>query len=583
MQPLYDKYDQALAAVQTELTKANQLDDAMRVKTVREQIAATRGSGEGSAGTPARTTSTGGAAAPMTEADKSVRAPLIVGAYTNSLGMKFVPVPETDILMCIHETRRRDYAAYVAENPRVNDGWNKQFIDDIPANQLDSHPVVSVTWDEAVAYCAWLSKKEGKTYRLPTDKEWSYAVGIGRKERWIKGATPQDRHKDPQGEYPWEGNYPPKTKDLAGNYADMALKAKSPDSNIIDGYNDGFPFTAPVMSFKPNKLGIYDLGGNVFEWCDDWYDAAQTMRTVRSSSYLRKDGDIASHFRPGNGQPTTRTNNTGFRIVVDTRAPASPSGAATKPATPTPTPATAANSDFTNSLGMKFVKVSGTKVMFCIHETRYKDYAAYAAAAPDVNPRWKNQILKGIAPKDRTEDHPVVIVSWEDAQAFCVWLSQKEGKRYRLPKDEEWSYAAGIGRDEKRKKGDTPATVLRVKEYPWGSNWPPSKGCENYGDESYNAAISVPKYLTGYDDGYPTTAPVMSFKPNRYGLYDMGGNVSEWCEEWLNNTQTSRVLRGSSWKGGANDFELLSSARGQAAPATREDQYGFRIVVEITE
>jgi len=72
MQPLYDKYDQALAAVQTELTQAQKLDDAMRVKTVREQIAVTRNGGEGSAGTLARTNSTGGAAAQMTEADKSV-------------------------------------------------------------------------------------------------------------------------------------------------------------------------------------------------------------------------------------------------------------------------------------------------------------------------------------------------------------------------------------------------------------------------------------------------------------------------------------------------------------------------------
>jgi formylglycine-generating enzyme required for sulfatase activity len=334
------------------------------------------------------------------------------------------------------------------------------------------------------------------------------------------------------------------------------------------------------------------MGGNVSEWCLEWYDAGQTQRLTRGGSWEDHQPQTLASGRRIPLPLSYRTNSVGFRIVLDTRAPASPSGAATKPATPTPPqqaapapkPATAAKSDFTNSLGMQFVKISGIKTLFCIHETRYKDYAAYAAATPDVNPRWKNQTLKGIAPKDRTEDHPVVIVSWEDAQAFCAWLSQKEGKRYRLPTDEEWSYAAGIGRDEKRKKGDTPGTLALVpNEYPWGSQWPPSKGCENYGDESYKAAIGEARYLTGYDDGFPTTAPVMSFKPNRYGLYDMGGNVLEWCEDWYNTTQTSRALRGSSWKGGAYDSELRLSHRGQATPDTREDNYGFRIVLETTE
>ncbi len=517
--------------------------------------------------------------------------------FTNSLGMKFVPVPGTDILMCIHETRYKDYAAYAAEAQGVDGTWKDQSVDGFtPTENKEDHAIMKVSWDDAQAFCAWLSKKEGKTYRLPTDREWSLAVGLGRAEKWTKNSTPESLSTN-SGEFPWDGPWPPRKG--SGNYADAAFLKNNPD-NVIppsasllkENYNDGYATTAPIMKFEPNKLKIYDMGGNVSEWCLEWYDAGQTQRLTRGGSWEDHQPQTLASGRRIPLPLSYRTNSVGFRIVLDTRAPASPSGAATKPATPTPPqqaapapkPATAAKSDFTNSLGMQFVKISGIKTLFCIHETRYKDYAAYAAATPDVNPRWKNQTLKGIAPKDRTEDHPVVIVSWEDAQAFCAWLSQKEGKRYRLPTDEEWSYAAGIGRDEKRKKGDTPGTLALVpNEYPWGSQWPPSKGCENYGDESYKAAIGEARYLTGYDDGFPTTAPVMSFKPNRYGLYDMGGNVLEWCEDWYNTTQTSRALRGSSWKGGAYDSELRLSHRGQATPDTREDNYGFRIVLETTE
>ena len=108
---------------------------------------------------------------------------------------------------------------------------------------------------------------------------------------------------------------------------------------------------------------------------------------------------------------------------------------------------------FTNTLGMKFVQVQGTKVQFCIWETRVKDYAAYSAANEGVDGSWKKPSRVRGKPFKQADTHPVVNVSWNDAQTFCEWLTKKElaeGKikerqKYRLPTDAEWSVAVGLG------------------------------------------------------------------------------------------------------------------------------------------
>lgn len=247
-------------------------------------------------------------------------------------------------------------------------------------------------------------------------------------------------------------------------------------------------------------------------------------------------------------------------------------------------PAATKDKPFTNSLGMQFVPVKGTEVMFCIHETRYKDYAAYANEVPSVDDSWKDQTSDGHALTDNKENHPVMKVSWEDAQKFCAWLSNKEGKTYRLPTDQEWSYAVGLERDEKWKKDTTPATVQKNQtEFPWGDKWPPPKGSGNYSDDSRkakepNAAV---QYLENYDDGFPTTAPVMSFKPNKLGLYDLDGNVREWVDDWYDNAKKDRVSRGGCWNSGERT-NLLSSLRTRAPPGGRFDRNGFRCVLVVS-
>jgi formylglycine-generating enzyme len=119
--------------------------------------------------------------------------------------------------------------------------------------QTDEHPVVDVDWDDAGAFCRWLSKKEGKSYRLPTEAEWEYACRAGTTTRYYIGDNPQTLAK-------------------VGNVADAAHKAKFPYLNGIKA-SDGYVFTSPVGKFKPNAFGLYDMHGNVEQMCADWYSA----------------------------------------------------------------------------------------------------------------------------------------------------------------------------------------------------------------------------------------------------------------------------------------------------------------------
>jgi len=117
--------------------------------------------------------------------------------------------------------------------------------------QTDSHPVVCVSWNDAVAFVQWLSRKEGKTYRLPTEAEWEYAARAGSTTEFIWGDNPDDGAG-------W------------ANAADLTAKQQFPNWTTFN-WRDGYVFTSPVGSFKPNAWGLYDMIGNVWEWCLDWY------------------------------------------------------------------------------------------------------------------------------------------------------------------------------------------------------------------------------------------------------------------------------------------------------------------------
>jgi hypothetical protein len=239
-----------------------------------------------------------------------------------------------------------------------------------------------------------------------------------------------------------------------------------------------------------------------------------------------------------------------------------------------------------NSLGMKFVPVPGTEVLFCIWETRVRDYAVYGASQSWLHGSWRNPIFDGMLVTP-SEDCPVVCMTCDDASGFCAWLTGEERREgllrsedyYRLPTDAEWSWAVGIG---DRESGTTP----REKDeklagvYPWGPQWPPPPGSGNFADQSAKRKFSKWPIIDGYDDGYATTSPVGSFSANQHGLFDLAGNVWELCEDLHGNHDLpDYVLRGGSWLANGPD-DLLSSYRNyRGAPGVRVIGIGFRVVL----
>lgn len=175
---------------------------------------------------------------------------------------------------------------------------------------------------------------------------------------------------------------------------------------------------------------------------------------------------------------------------------------------------------------------------------------------------------------------PVVNVSWNDAHAYVQWLSQRTGKHYRLPSESQFAYALRAG---------------TTTPYWWGSGTP-SRVVENVtgsGDQSRNGRRWTHAF-EGYTDGFWGPAPIQSFLPNPFGLYDMDGNVSEWVRDcwhdnytrapddggaWVNPGCTNRVLRGGSW--GSAPGQVRSAYRQGAGATTRSGRVGFRIVREL--
>ena len=478
--------------------------------------------------------------------------------FTNSLGMKFVPVPGTEVLFSVWHTRVQDYAAFANATGRI---WEKPtFV------QGPTHPAVNVSWDDAREFAKWLTQKErgegglaaNRSYRLPHDWEWSVAVGLN-ELRW--SGTPKDKDREIKNMYPWGTIWPP-PRDAGNLHQSLGV--------------DDYEYTSPGGRFAPNRFGLCDMSGNVWQWCEDWYDGEEKFRVLRGGSWdsINQDGLLSSYRR--NGPPGARIVVNGFRLVlVSVPVVAASVTGSKQPETsaqavaPSPTSGSASavvvatkENPFTNSLGMKFVPVPGTDVLFSIWDTRVQDYLAFANA---IGRSWeKPTFVQG-------PTHPAVNVSWDDAQEFAKWLTHKErqegrlsaNRGYRLPHDWEWSVAVGLHEPRAGTPKDKDGKITNM--YPWGTQWPPPRGAGNF---SPRQGV----------DSYPYTSPVGSFAENRFGLYDLGGNVWQWCEDFYDGNSGMPVLRGASW---FNDtpLRLLSSNRNFDVPVSRLGFNGFRLVL----
>ena len=210
-----------------------------------------------------------------------------------------------------------------------------------------------------------------------------------------------------------------------------------------------------------------------------------------------------------------------------------------------------------NSLGMEFVKVSNDGLFLCKWEVRVRDYKPFAE---ELKVKWPDPSFK------QADDHPAVNVSWEDAVRFCRWLTSKEhesgnlpaGSKYRLPSSREWSLAAGLSGDG--------AEAKKSRSFAWGDDWPPPLKAGNYAQ-----GLGV--------DSFTNTAPVGSFPANSKGLYDLGGNVWEWCSDNYESAIDFHVLRGASWRM-RNASDLLLANRIGNISGLRIPVYGFRVALE---
>jgi formylglycine-generating enzyme required for sulfatase activity len=175
--------------------------------------------------------------------------------------------------------------------------------------QADDHPVVNVSWNDAVAFCDWLRQKEGQMYRLPTEAEWEYACRAGGTAKYWLGDDPE-----------WLA--------VIGNVADGTAKEKYPDWPTIKA-KDGYVFTAPVGRFRANPFGLFDVHGNVLEWCSDGYESEYykqspvddpkgpsqaASRVIRGGCWGNDPRYCRSAFRDGYA-PDNRGGDVGFRVA----------------------------------------------------------------------------------------------------------------------------------------------------------------------------------------------------------------------------------------------------------------------------
>jgi len=469
---------------------------------------------------------------------------------------------------------------------QANVNWKYNEMGNLRPSAEYNFPVVHVSWNDAKAFADWMD------CRLPTEAEWEYACRVGTTTPFYTG----NNLKTSQSNFDGTLSY---NKNAKGDFRRKVLC---------------------VGSLTPNEWGLYDMHGNVCEWCSDWYSDYSTevqtnptgpasgMRKVtRGGGWIYNAGRCRSADR-GSEFPAHRCCYRGFRLVssnnidknkiienrnieqklensahttnkLDARiatiewasVPAgtflmgSPKSEADRKENEVQHTVTL------NACIMSVYEVTVKQFKAFIDSTGYITDAEKGAGGYSGSVIWtgsKMEVKEGVNWKYDEKgnlrptnefNHPVIHVSWNDAKAFADWMG------CRLPTEAEWEYACRGG-------STTPFST--------GANLATSQA--NYNGNSPYSNNPKGEYRE-------KTMPVGSFMPNDWGLYDMHGNVREWCNDWYGeytaeaqtnpkgpDWRSSRVIRGGSWHHSAR--KCRSADRYDDLPNYRCNDLGFRIV-----
>jgi formylglycine-generating enzyme required for sulfatase activity len=504
------------------------------------------------------------------------------------------------------------------EDPRFV--WNA----DLGFEHADNHPVLNVSWNDVTAFCAWLSEQEGETFHLPTEAQWEYACRAGTTTTWSTGddagALWEHGWFTQQKTHP-VGQKPPNAwglHDMHGNVWEWCQDWWAVDYYGVSPLDD--PTGPTGGSLRVRRGGSW---GNVpsngrapIRDCDDpssrgIHHGFRVARAVSSS-----DSEYASPKKTSDERPQTKDSPS-----ETLSAPAAPPSA--KPVPPwnlpvgSPPPAIApfdaekarkhqeawakylgVEVESENSLGMRFVLIppgefdmgsTEAEVAKLLEEAKATNqWSWYIERLPSEAPKHRVRITKpfylsasettqaqyervmGSNPSKFKEDTtcPVEMVNWDEASAFCRKLGELPEERsargaYRLPTEAEWEYGCRAGTTATWYSGDD---ETGLKEVAWYSG--------NAGGKTH---------------------PVCEKRRNAWGLYDMHGNVWEWCQDWwvadyygaspLDDPTgpaggSHRVRRGGGW--GFDASYGRASGRGGSDPGGRRDDLGFRLARTVS-
>ena len=512
---------------------------------------------------------------PLAKLPVNVLPPIIrdLPLSSNSIGMKFKPIiggtftkGEDDeahqvtltqpFELGVYEVTQEQYEGVMGTNPSRFTGRQ--------------NPVDRVSWDDAVEFCRKLSalpaeKKAGYVYRLPTEAEWEYSCRAGTQTTYSFGDSESEL-----GEYAWY-------------------------------YDNSERTTHPVGGKKPNPWGLYDMHGNVWEWCSDRYGnypsgsvtdptgaTSGSYRVIRGGSW----SDTSQYARSAGrnrSSPDNRYNNMGFRVLRSSvgssvATVATPIKPTTPPISVVRSGTRAGEEQSDNSLKMKLVWCPPGKFTMGSPASESgrrsnEDQVAVTLTQGfwlgkcEVTQReWRDVMgsepWKGQRNVKKGDQIAATYVSWSDAVAFCGKLTASErvsGQlsadwEYTLPTEAQWEYACRSGTLTAYGFRDSASAL---KEYGWFSQNASSAG------EQYAREVGLKL-------------------PNGWNLHDMHGNVFEWCRDSYSeklpggtdprgpSSGSNRVYRGGSW--GSSARHARSADRYWLSPDSRYSLMGFRVL-----